>query len=80
MGINQIEFLPLDKSWYIRLCILSLCDADDSVLQFLSDKELCDDLKSTVNAVKNFHHKTINVGESATLLRFLKFYFIILQI
>ena len=74
MGINQIEFLPLDKSWYIRLCILSLRDVNNSVLQFLSDKELCDDLKSTVNAVKNFHHKTINVGESATLLRFLKFY------
>jgi len=72
LGSNQIGFLPLDKSWYIRLCILSL--QDNRVIDFLDGKELCDDLKSTVNAVKNFHHKTIDVGESATLLRFLKFY------
>ena len=71
---NKIKFLPLDKSWYIRLCILSLQDDDYSVIQFLSDKELCDDLRYTVNAIKNFSSKIIDVGESATLLRFLKFY------
>jgi len=74
MVSDTIKFLPLDKSWYIRLCILSLQDADDSVIQFLSDKELCDDLRYTVNAIKNFSSKIIDVGESATLLRFLKFY------
>jgi hypothetical protein len=74
LGSNQIEFLPLDKSWYIRLCILSLQTDDDSVIKFLNSKESCDDLKSTVNAVKNFHQQIIDVGESATLLRFLKFY------
>ena len=74
MVSDTIKFLPLDKSWYIRLCILSLQDADDSVVQFLKDKELCDDLRYTVNAIKNFGSKIIDVGESATLLRFLKFY------
>ena len=54
---DTIKFLPLDKSWYIRLCILSL--HDNRVIDFLDGKELCDDLKSTVNAVKNFNHKTI---------------------
>jgi|TARA_Y100000034_G_scaffold70432_1_gene85003 chorismate mutase len=75
-GVDRdvIDYMPLDKSWYIRLCILSLINNDDTVIKFLEGKELCDDLKCTVNAVKNFHQQTIDVGESATLLRFLKFY------
>jgi hypothetical protein len=75
MEDSKIKYLPLDKSWYIRLCLLSLKENDNQVIDFLDKKKLSNDLKVAVNAVKYWNTgEYVHVGESATLLRFLKFY------
>ncbi|MBI2129468.1 hypothetical protein HYU07_04465 [Candidatus Woesearchaeota archaeon] len=69
-------YMPLDKSWIIRMGILDLMNGYDSTVRFL-EQNLSDvggDLKALHKASINWHsHKTIYVGESATLYRFLKF-------
>ena len=61
------EFVPLDKSYYIRLGVLDLIAVKDDVLGFLSTKsDLSADLYSVL-------HLGVGWTESATLFRFMTF-------
>lgn len=75
--LNLIEkgYIPLDKSWIIRMGILDLFNNYDDIDEFLGQqKELCDDLKALQKALINWKSgNSIYVGESGTLYRFLKF-------
>lgn len=69
------SYIPLDKSWIIRIGVLDLLNGYDMTTKFLEkQKELGDDLKALYNASLAWKsEKPIDVGESATLYRFLKF-------
>jgi hypothetical protein len=69
------NFIPLDKSWIMRMGILDIIHGKKDINNFLAkQKNLSDDLlalkKSAVDWNKNI---TIDVGESGTLFRFLQF-------
>lgn len=67
-------YIPLDKSWIIRMGVLDLINGNDKAVKFLEGQEnLGDDLKSLLRALKSWSGSEINVGESGTLYRFLKF-------
>jgi hypothetical protein len=70
-----MRFIPLDKSWIIRMGILDILNRYDNIIKFLEYREdLNEDLKALQNAAKNWRtEKEIDVGESGTLYRFLKF-------
>ncbi len=77
MASRLIEknLIPLDKSWIIRLGVLDLINNSDYILEFLEkQKDLSDDLLALKKVSEIWHSKKeINVGESATLFRFLQF-------
>ena len=68
-------YIPLDKSWIIRMGILDLLSGHRDTIEFIKQQnELSDDLEAlyrTLLAWKS--NKLIDVGESGTLYRFLKF-------
>lgn len=67
-------YIPLDKSWIIRMGVLDLINNNDKTVKFLEKQnDLCDDLKALLGALKSWENNEINVGESGTLYRFLKF-------
>ena len=68
-------YIPLDKSWTIRMGVLDLLnDYDDSVRFLKKEDQLSDDLQSLYKALIAWKsNEPINVGESATLYRFLRF-------
>ena len=69
-------FIPLDKSWAIRMGILDLVNGSDETRQYLekNSENLCDDLNALVRAIKQWNKReVIDVGESGTLYRFLLF-------
>ena len=69
-------YIPFDKSWMIRMGILDLLDGYDDSIRFLESHydELSDDLKSLHRAsIQWGGQRTIDVGESATLYRYLRF-------
>lgn len=68
-------YIPLDKSWLIRIGVLDLLNGYDDTIQFLnSQQDLGDDLKALRNASLSWQAgEPIDIGESATLYRFLKF-------
>ncbi len=72
--INK-KYIPLDKSWIIRMGILDIVNEYDDIQKFLATQEhLSDDLialKRTAEMWKS--NQTIDVGESGTLYRLLKF-------
>ena len=71
-----MKYIPLDKSWMIRIGFLDLINRYDDSIKYLKKQynELSDDLKSLYNASIAWRgNKEINVGESGTLYRFLKF-------
>jgi hypothetical protein len=69
------DLIPLDKSWIIRMGILDLIHGREDIHIFLSNQhDLSDDLLALKQVVKTWNtHKRINVGESGTLYRFLKY-------
>ena len=69
------EYIPLDKSWIIRMSVLDLLNGYDDAVRFLEkQKSLSDDLKALHRALVAWKtDKSIDVGESGTLYRFLKF-------
>lgn len=76
MTKNELEeFLPLEKSWVIRMGLLDLIHGRDQIKTFLDGQDnLGDDLLALKGVVRNWHtHKPLNVGESGTLYRFLLF-------
>ena len=67
-------YIPLDKSWIIRMGVLDLINGNDKAVKFLEKQEnLGDDLKALLRALKSWGGTEVDVGESGTLYRFLKF-------
>ncbi len=69
-------YIPLDKSWIIRMGVLDLVNGYDDIIGFLKKHydELNDDLHALYCASTQWiSKKPIDVGESGTLYRFLKF-------
>lgn len=71
------RFIPLDKSWMIRLGVLDLLHGYDDMQMFLSEykpEALSSDLQALLRASQQWNTgKQVDVGESGTLLRFLQF-------
>lgn len=67
--------IPLDKSWVIRMGILDLVNGSRQISDFLaSQSDLGDDLLALQRAVSTWNSgEPIDVGESGTLYRLLKF-------
>ncbi|MFA6463875.1 MAG: hypothetical protein WCV55_02625 [Candidatus Paceibacterota bacterium] len=68
-------FIPLDKSWIIRMGILDLVNGYSDILEFLNkQKNLGDDLLALKKVATDWNtDKPLEVGESGTLYRLLKF-------
>jgi len=68
-------YIPLDKSWTIRMGVLDLLNGYKDTIRFLEQqKELSDDLQALFRAsIAWKSEKPIDVGESATLYRFFRF-------
>ena len=77
MNLITEGYIPFDKSWMIRLGVIDLLTGHDDALNFLDDhyKDLGGDLRALYGASVNWRTETdpIDVGESGTLYRFLKF-------
>jgi hypothetical protein len=75
---KEFSTIPLDKSYYMRLGLLALVDGKENEVADLIDSEsdpVCDDLVNLASALRDYRKKSdIYVGESGTLLRFLRFY------
>ena len=70
------KYIPLDKSWAIRMSILDLIHGKSGrAISLLNNEEqLSDDLKALKGALVNWNRKKIiDAGESGTLYRYLKF-------
>ncbi|MES3006088.1 MAG: hypothetical protein V4664_04035 [Patescibacteria group bacterium] len=69
------KYIPLDKSWIIRMGILDMVNEHDDVQNFLATQEnLGDDLLALKKASGRWKFdKDIDVGESGTLYRLLKY-------
>jgi D-serine dehydratase len=67
------NFIPLDKSWIIRMGVLDLINKYPDALDFLEgQKNLSDDLVVLKRICRDWADKeNIDVGESGTLYRFL---------
>lgn len=73
---RQIEsFIPLDKSWIIRMGALDLLNGRKDIDDFLNkQKNLGGDLLALKGAIESWGtDKPVDVGESATLYRILQF-------
>ncbi|MEK7641683.1 MAG: hypothetical protein AAB365_01660 [Patescibacteria group bacterium] len=68
-------YIPLDKSWIIRMGVLDMVNGYDDISIFLSkQKNLGDDLAALKRAAESWKtEKRISVGESGTLYRLLKY-------
>lgn len=69
------NFLPLDKSWIIRMGILDLINDKSDIRTFLDKQEdLGEDLLALKRIVYNWENdERLDVGESGTLYRLLRF-------
>lgn len=69
------KFIPLDKSWLTRVGVLDIINGFTDIGNFIDGQK---DANEDVLAIKNAseawrNNKSINVGESATLYRLLRF-------
>ena len=76
---NIDSYIPLDKSWMIRVGVLDIFNGKDGIVRFLEsyqkERALSDDLQALLRCTKAWNQgKTLDVGESATLYRFLQYY------
>lgn len=71
----ESQLTPLDKSWINRMGILDLANGREEITSFLDkQKNLGDDLLALQRAVKVWKtDEPVDVGESGTLYRFLRF-------
>lgn len=72
---GYLKYIPLDKSWVIRVGVLDLIHDRNTTLNFLKkQKVLSDDLVALRTVLEKWKKaKEIDVGESGTLYRFLQF-------
>lgn len=70
------EFIPLDKSWIIRMGIQDLFRDYSDIGNFLkTQKDLGGDLRALERVVRDWKGEgPLNVGESGTIYRFVRFY------
>jgi hypothetical protein len=70
-----VRFIPLDKSWIIRMGVLDLIHHKKDTIVFLQQqRDLPQDLKSLLQASLDWEaDRMVYVGESGTLYRFLLF-------
>jgi len=70
-----LKYIPLDKSWMIRVGVLDIINGYTDITAFLESQDsLSDDLKALYRVSENWNsNNPLDVGESATLYRFLKF-------
>lgn len=75
MTTVDTKYIPLDKSWIIRMGILDMVNGYDDIQKFLEIQEnLGDDLFALKRAAIDWKSdKPLDVGESGTLYRLLKF-------
>lgn len=75
MDATLEKYIPLDKSWMIRMGVLDMIHGyGDSVRVLSEEHELSDDLKSLTRSAVGWRSSgPIDVGESGTLYRFLRF-------
>lgn len=72
-------YIPLDKSWVIRIGVLDILRGSDATVDFLRNwldqgKRASDDLHALVNATMDWKAgNAVRVGESGALYRFLQF-------
>jgi len=69
------KYIPLDKSWIIRMGVLDMVHGYEDIHKFLSSQEnLGDDLLALKRAAVVWKSdEPVDVGESGTLYRFLRF-------
>ena len=69
------KFIPLDKSWLTRVGVLDIINGYTDIEKFIDNqKDTNDDILAIKNAsIAWRNNQYINVGESATLYRLLKF-------
>ena len=69
------DFIPLDKSWIIRMGVLDILNDYNDIEKFFDKQNnLGEDLLALKNISKGWRtNKSVNVGESGTLLRIFKF-------
>ena len=73
---NLAPFIPLDKSWMIRMGLLDLIHGKDTTIQFLQSRPDSDstDIQALLRASLDWKEgRPIRVGEAGTLYRFLLF-------
>lgn len=73
--MNDIEkFAPLDKSWVIRCLCMDIFHGVTDGYKVLETQLVSHDISRAIDAAQSWKtSSTINVGESATLLRFLRY-------
>lgn len=75
-SIGFDHYIPLDKSWIIRMGILDLMIDSDHTVKFLQNYSgvLSDDLKALLRASRQWlSEEVVDVGESGTLFRFMQY-------
>ena len=73
---DLMKYIPLDKSWMIRVGMLDLVHGKFDIIDYLrQQKDLSNDLMALKRVAENWRDENaiLDVGESATLLRFVKF-------
>lgn len=72
---NLKKLIPLDKSWLTRVGVLDIINGYTDIEKFIDkQKDANEDVLAIRNASKAWrNNQTVNVGESATLYRLLKF-------
>jgi hypothetical protein len=75
MATVENKFIPLDKSWIIRMGVLDIVNGNNYIKEFLNSQlGLSDDLLALKKAVEEWSsEEIIDVGESGTLYRLLQF-------
>lgn len=76
LPIELQKYIPLEKSWMIRMGMLDLQTDKSDVRTYLQDhkSELGDDLLALLRVLKQWGSTTpIDVGESGTLFRFVRY-------
>ncbi len=70
-----LKYIPLDKSWIIRMGVLDILNGYNDIEKFLDkQKDLGDDLLALKRVSKTWNtNEPLDVGESGSLYRFMKF-------
>ena len=73
---DWLKFIPLDKSWIIRMGVLDLINGYSDINRFLENQDdLGEDLQALKRVADKWNSGEIDVGESGTIYRFVRFYF-----